>query len=168
MQQNAAQNLDTEVPQSTPILFPSSSSTAGAASSSTMPQNMNVDRSDGVKRDNGDDSSKSKKTQRKEEAPIAQTDAEQSKAIPKSLVTSKPPQTIKKRISKKNEIPRLTKKEKLLNALNALIDAEKSKAIPTSLDIPKIVDTPKIVKVSKEVFKNICNSMKKINRKPLD
>ena len=72
---------------------------------------MIVDRLDGVKRDNDDDSSKSKKTRRKEEAPLALTDAEQSKAIPKSLVTSKPPQTIRKRISKKNEMPRLTKKK---------------------------------------------------------
>ena len=57
---------------------------------------MIVDRSVGVKRDNDDDSSKPKKTQRKEL--IDQTDAEQPKAIPKSLVTSKPPQTIRKRL----------------------------------------------------------------------
>ena len=95
MQQYAAKNLGNVVPQSTPILFPSSSST-GAASSSTTPQNMIVDRSAGVKRDNDDDSSKPKKTQRKEL--IDQTDAEQPKSIPKSLVTSKPPQTIRKRL----------------------------------------------------------------------
>ena len=64
IQQQVAQNLATEVPQSIPVLFPQSSST-GAASSSTTPQNMAVDRSDGVKRDNDDDSSKPKKTQRK-------------------------------------------------------------------------------------------------------
>ena len=63
MQQNADRNL-AKVPQSTPILFPSSSST-GAASSSATPQNMTVDRTVGIKRDNVDDSSKPKKTQRK-------------------------------------------------------------------------------------------------------
>ena len=45
----------------------------------------------------------------------------------------------------------LQKKE---NALIALTDAEQSK------DIPKSLDTPKLVKVSKEVFKDILNSMK--------
>ena len=60
---------------------------------------MIVDRSVGVKRDNDDDSSKPKKTQRKEL--IDQTDAEQPKSIAKSLVTSKPPQTIRKRLVKK-------------------------------------------------------------------
>ena len=81
---------------------------------------MVVDRPDGVKRDNDDDSSKPKKSQRKggdlsftnkEEAPLALTDAEQSKAIPKSLVASKPPQTIRKRIVKKSEYQSFTKKE---------------------------------------------------------
>ena len=96
MLQHVAQNLGNVVPQSIPILFPLSSSSAGAVSSSTTPQNMIVDRTDGVKRDNDDDSSKPKKTQRKEL--IDQTDAEQPKSIPKSLVTSKPPQTIRKRL----------------------------------------------------------------------
>ena len=121
MQQHVAQNLGNVVPQSIPILFPSSSSSAGAASSSTSPQNMTVDRSDGVKRDNEDDSSKPKKTQRKGGASS------------------------------------LTKKE---NAPLALTDAEQSKAIPKSLD------TPKLVKVSKEIFKDIFNSVKKINKNP--
>ena len=97
MQQHVAQNLGNVVPQSIPILFPSSSS-AGAASSSTTPQNMTVDRSDGVKRDNEDDSSKPKKTQRKgggpsltknEKTQLALTNAEQSQDIPKSLDTPK-------------------------------------------------------------------------------
>ena len=70
MQQHVAQNLGNVVPQSIPILFQSSSSSlAGAASSSTTPQHMSVDRTDGVKRDNEDDSSKPKKTQRKGEGP---------------------------------------------------------------------------------------------------
>ena len=108
------QNLG-NVPQSIPILFPSSSSLAGAASSSTTPQNMIVDRPDGVKRDNEDDSSKPKKTQRKSEGP--------------SLIKK-----VQARIA---------------------TTIEQSKAIPKSLD------TPKIVKVSKEVFKDIFNSVKK-------
>ena len=102
------------VPQSIPILFPQSSST-GAASSSTTPQNMAVDRTEGVKRDNEDDSSKPKKTQRKSEGPS------------------------------------LIKKAQARIATSI----EQSKAIPKSLD------TPKIVKVSKEVFKDIFNSVKK-------
>ena len=77
---------------------------------------MAVDRTEGVKRDNEDDSSKPKKTQRKGEG--------QS----------------------------LTKKEK---AQLALTNIEQSKAIPKSLD------TPKLVKVSKDVFKDIFNSVKK-------
>ena len=106
IQQQVAQNLATEVPQSIPVLFPQSSST-GAASSSTTPQNMAVDRTDGVKRDNDDDSSKPKKTRRKgvdssltrkEKAQIALIDAEQSIAIPKSLDT---PKLVKKSIKQK-------------------------------------------------------------------
>ena len=113
MQQFMTRNLG-NVPQSIPILFPQSSST-GAASSSTTPQNMIVDRPEGVKRDNEDDSSKPKKTQRKSGGPS------------------------------------LTKKEK---AQIAMTNAGQSIAIPKSLD------TPKLVKVSKEVFKDIFNSVK--------
>ena len=51
----------------------------------------------------------------------------------------------------KGEGPSLTKKEKKQLALT---DAEQSKAIPKSLD------TPKLVKVSKEVLKDIFNSVK--------
>ena len=115
IQQFMARNLGNVVPQSVPILFPSSSS-AGAASSSTTPQNMIVDKPDGVKRDNEDDSSKPKTTQRKSGGPS------------------------------------LTKKEK---APLALTNAEQSQ------DIPKSLDTPKLVKVSKEVFKDIFHSVKK-------
>ena len=128
----AAQNLGYVVPQSTPFLFPSSSSSSastvapsstpagvasssGAGSSSSAPQNMVVDRPDGVKRDNDDDSSNVKKSQRK------------------------------------GRDSSFTKKEKNLLALT---DAEQSK------DIPKSMDTPKLVKVSKEVFKDTFNSMK--------
>ena len=112
-------NLGNVVPQSVPTLFPSSSSSlAGAASSSTTPQNMTVDRTEGVKRDNEDDSSKPKKTQRKSEGPS------------------------------------LTKKEKAQLALTQ------------SIAIPKSLDTPKLVKVSKEVFKDIFNSVKKSIKNP--
>ena len=135
---------------------------------------MNVDRSDSVKRDNDDDSSKPKKTQRKsggpsltkkEKAQIALTDAEQSIAIPKSLDTpklvkksikktpteAKPLPLIRKRIGKKSKDPSFTKKEK---AKIALAEAEQS------MDIPKSISTTEEKRLN--VLSNvIINSIKK-------
>ncbi len=50
--------------------------------------------------------------------------------------------------------------QKKVKALLALTDAEQSKAIPKSLD------TPKLVKVSKEVLKDIFNSVEKLIKIP--
>ena len=62
-----------------------------------------------------------------------------------------------KKSQRKGRDSSFTKKEKNLLALT---DAEQSK------DIPKSMDTPKLVKVSKEVFKDILNSMKKSIKNP--